>query len=365
MFHIGLPGPKKVKVKKVKKSPKSHAFLKIRKFTMLQKLIKKQDFINQIPFEPYTGPRWEIPYGIKSSQSVQFKFSMFETYTKNDVISYINTKIKKPNSFLSVNFVQNSTWKPPKQIVSAIQRNRDLQINEFKLVKSIYIKIFRFMYRFDNLVYSWHINKCMRNIKNTVDPVTLDIPKKPVYVIDFKQKSSYVYEASTLRRTIENKLLYSEYMFPLSSKPVNLLTNKPFTYGQLISIIGNCTRYGEFSWVLDRFKSCNCDIKVFEKKYKQMLKVHAIEAHFKSKDARETVIDFFESQAELSNFPESKISKFSHLYIENTTRAHLYIQKWIILTKKYYIATELHDILELVKIGLEGDRLLILGNSIF
>ena len=375
MFHIGLPGPLlqshkgmphhlwwrgPKRAKKVKKSPKALRSLKITKVT------KVVPWLNRKPFLPYTGLRWEIPSGIKVSQSQQFKFSMFENNEMNTVFGHINSKIKRPITFLSVNFVFH-TWKPPKQIVSAIQRNRDLQINEFKQVKSIYIKIFTFLYRFAKLVYTWRINKCMRNIKNTSDPVTLDVPKMPVYVIDFKQKSSYVYEASTLRRTIENKLLYSDYMFPTTSKPINLLTNEPFTYGQLLSIITQCASYGEFSWVLDRFKSCNCDITIFGKRFKQILKINAIETYFKCyKDARESVVDYFESQAEASDFPVSKISKFSHLYIENTKRApHSYIQKWINLTKQYYIAAELHDHLEMILIDVESDRLLMLGKSIF
>ena len=219
---------------------------------------------------------------------------------------------------------------------------------------------------FKKLVYTWRVNKCIRNVKNTEDPVTLDVPKKPIYIIDFKQGLSYIYEASTLRRTIEDKLLYSEYMFPESKKPINLLSNQPFTYGQLLSIMYQCRAYGEFSWVLDRFKSCDCDMRIFKLKFKQMLKIHAIESHFKNyKDSRDSVVDYFESQAELSNILFNKVDDFSELYSVNTTRVHQYILKWITLTKRYYIALELNDSFERVLVGIDSDRLILLGRTIF
>ena len=319
---------------------------------------------NQAPFEPYTGPRWKLPYGINITQSVRYKFGLFENDTVEDCIEKINREIKMPLSFLNTYYVINM-WKPPQRIISAIQSYRELQINEYKKVKTIYLKIFRFIRMFKKLVYTWRVNKCMRNVKNTEDPVTLDVPKKPIYVIDFKQGLSYIYEASSLRRTIEDKLLYSEYMFPESKKPINLLSNEPFTYGQLLSIMYQCRAYGEFSWVLDRFKSCDCDMHVFKLKFKQMLKIHAIESHFKSyKDSRDSVVDYFESQAETSVFLLNKIDEFSELYVSNT-RVHPYILKWIALTKRYYIALELNDSFERVLIGIDSDRLILLGRTVF
>lgn len=320
---------------------------------------------NQAPFKPYTGPRWKLPYGINITPSVRYKFELFENDTVEECIENINREIKTPVSFLNTYYVINM-WKPPQRIISAIQSHRELQINEYKKVKTIYLKIFRFIRMFKKLVYTWRVNKCIRNVKNTEDPVTLDLPKKPVYVVDYKKGLSYIYEASTLRRTIEDKLLYSEYMFPESKMPINLLSNEPFTYGQLLSIMYQCRAYGEFSWVLDRFKSCDCDMRMFKLRFKQMLKIHAIESHFKNyKDSRDSVVDYFESQTQETNILFNKVDDFSDLYLSNTTRVHPYILKWITLTKRYYIALELNDSFERVLIGIDSDRLLLLGRTIF
>ena len=355
MFHIGVPG---VSRKKNKNEKRKRNILTI-KYDL--KCGSKRIFI------PYVGTRWQIPPGIPVSPSIRYKFSQFERSPMTSVINEINIYIKRPTSFININY-NISTWKPPKQIVSAIQSYRDLQINEYKKVKCIYLKIFKFIRMFKKLIYVWRIRNCMRNVKNSVDPVTLDVPLKPVYIIDFKQKLSYVYEASSLRKTIENKILFSDYMFPDPKEPINVWSNQPFTYGQLISIISQCKKYGEFSWVLDRFKTYNCNLKLFEKVFKQQLKLEAINSHFKdSKDTKESVIDFFESQASISSLTDNMINSFTTLYNRQTTLrgVHSYIKKWIVLTKRYYIATELKDSSELFNVKIESNRLLDLAISIF
>jgi hypothetical protein len=156
-------------------------------------------------------------------------------------------------------------------------------------------------------------------------------------------------------------------MFPEVKEPINLLSNKPFTYGQLISILDRCKEQGEFSWVLDRFKSCHYDILLFQKNFKQMIKIEAIKSHFKTyKDARETVIDYFESYAQANTvLTDTQINRFSKLYNETPKNSlHPYILKWIALTRDYYIAAELHELVDLVKIGVDTDTLLELGKTV-
>ena len=317
-------------------------------------------------FRPYMGERWAIPAGMPVSDSVKYKFGQFETYPIHIALNAVTKKInslKTPPSIVATKY----TWQPPQELLSSIQSYRDLQINEFKKVKTIYLKINTFLHFLKKIIHRWCIRKSIRNVKNTEDPVTLEIPKKPVYVIDIKQRLSYVYEASTLRKTIENRLLYSEYMFPEVKAPINLLSNKPFTYGQLISILNICKKQGEFSWVLDRFKSCHCNILLFQKNFKQMLKIEAIKSHFKNyKDGRETVIDYFESFAQVNTvLSDTQIDNFSKLYSETPKNSiHPYILKWIALTRDYYIAAELHELVDLVKIGVDTDNLLELGKTV-
>jgi hypothetical protein len=196
----------------------------------------------------------------------------------------------------------------------------------------------------------WRTRKCLRNCNNVEDVCTLDIPKYPVHVIDFDKKCSYVYEAKTLRKTIEDKILYSEYMFPLPKDPVNLLTNEALTYGQFLSITGQLKKYGEFSWIIDRFRACNFDLVSMERRFRQQFKIEAIHSHFKRHDenTRETVLDYFNSAADEVELPVGKSDLFTIMVHRRPT--HSFVMKWVNLVRDYYLAVELKDVAALFTI---------------
>ena len=366
MFHIGVATPKKLY--KRKKKP-------IRSTNKLSPLEKSR----LTPFQPYTGPRWQIPLGLDVSDQIRNIFQLFETIAAPQVFTSIVMRLKQvslSNCFLMKNtkpvqdwdslysdtYTNTTTWKPPASVTSAIQRFHAKQENSIKRVKKIYIDLYRFTKQIKKLVHCHRIYKSLQNVKNTFDPVTLDVPLKPVYVLDYAKCLCYVYEASTLRKTIENRLLFSDYMFPEPKPPVNLLSNEPFTRGQLFSIIDACRAYGEFSWVLDRFKkACDCRLDLFQMRFKQDLKVEAIHFYFKNqKDyVKDTVLDYFESHINNLHVDDRVVDTFINAYDTSIQkkRLHPYIQQWIHLTKQYYIAAELRDLIELSRIRVESTKL--------
>ena len=198
----------------------------------------------------------------------------------------------------------------------------------------------------------------MKNCKNIEDPVTLELPRKPVTVIDFKKRISFVYDASTLKKTIENRLLLSDYMFPEPKEPVNLLTNEPFTLGQLISVSKQCSSYGEYSWMIDSLKKLNGDLNMFSIYNKQKLKIEAINTFFKKSTfaIRDIVIDYFNLEAEYADMPDAASYRFINAYDTSPERG--VVQEWIGLTREYYIAKELNEPLLLVKISARTDVLI-------
>ena len=318
------------------------------------------------PFQPYTGPRWQIPSGLSHlSDRVQHTFRMVETYAIPEVF----LKIKQRQvSFLNIfnptryhHFYPRPDWIPPSCVKSMIQSYYDIQCNELKYATRLYMKLYLFTRQIKKLVHCHRIYKSLKNVKNTCDPVTLEIPVKPVYVLDYENGLSYVYEASTLRKTIENRILFSDYMFPEPKPPVNLLSNEPFTTGQLFSIIDACKAHGEFSWILDRFKKvCECDLDVFESRFRQDLKIEAIDSYFKcqKESAKESVIDYFDSYAETIGLDERIAIRFTIQYDKSSraSKPFPYIQSWIKLARQYYIAVELKDAVELHRIKMESVR---------
>ena len=281
----------------------------------------------------YTGPRWPLPPKINISQSIQYKFMSLVTIFD---FRKIREEISRKISTLGFYFPG-----------SEIDRSSEYIINErreWMKVKSIYLNLFRFRKNLLALIFRWQIRKCYKNVKNTEDPVTLEIPKKPVHVIDFVNRSSFVYDASTLKRTIQDRILLSDHMFPMPKKPVNLLTNKEFTSYQLYSIIQQCRTYGETSWILESLIGLSCNYNRFLIHNKQTLKLKAISSYFDTSPfyvIKETVIDYFTYEADSVSLNENIITSFMS-YMDTETDLPI-VKRWIYLTKQYYIATELKD----------------------
>ena len=99
-------------------------------------------------------------------------------------------------------------WKGSQFVNSLITSYYAKQENEWNKVKGIYFRLFNFRKMMKPLIYRYFISKSLKNIKNTEDPVTLEVPIKPVIIIDFKNRISFTYESNTLKRTIENRILY-------------------------------------------------------------------------------------------------------------------------------------------------------------
>lgn len=354
MFHIGVPGtPKAKKVKPIYKKYSSHTIL------------------NLPPLVPYTGFRWQLPWGIKAKASHSFlnKFYLFDTLPIDMVFSRIHSHINRPFPHVFAQYnMYIGEWKPPACVQSAIQSHTDRQRNDFRRVKILYAKLFKFTEQFKRLIQHWRVNTCMRNCKNTLDTVTLETPRNSVYVLDFTQRTSYVYEASSLRKTIENRIFLSDYMFPEPKEPINTLSNLPFTYGQLLSIHKQCKAYGQFSWILDRYIACDCCVRTFELRFEKELHYEAIKSFFimNSNAANDTVIDFFEDQIRFTpSISGRMIQKFTDLCMDTTRNPiHPYIQKWRSITRRYYCATELRDHLELARIAREIPTLVSLAKRV-
>jgi hypothetical protein len=245
-----------------------------------------------------------------------------------------------------------------KEIRAQISSYYAKQENEWNKVRGIYLKLFRFRETILPLIYTWKVRAAKKNIKNVEDPVTLELPKKPVYIIDISKRMSFVYDAKSLRKAIEGRLLFSDYMFAEPLEPVNLLTNEPLTYGQIMSITKQCREQGEYSWVLDELQAHGGNLKLFAAFNKQRLNLEAINMFFKKSTyvMRETVVDFFVQEADMADLPRYKITGFIRRYdMEPTTQV---VQKWIRNTKEYYIAKELNDSAMLHKNELDTEKLL-------
>jgi hypothetical protein len=350
----GKPAKKAKRAKKTKKPIKRTHQVKCKN--------KELQFLE---FNPYSGSRWKIPESISVSDSVKFKFSILDTLrTFKEISNKISENIENIKFKFYYVFPEKQ-WNPPKDSMSFLISMNAKQENEWKKVRAIYFKIFKFINTVWPLIFNWQIKKCLKNCKNTEDPVTMEIPKFPVTIIDFKKRMSFVYDAKTLKYTIENRLLYSDYMFPEPLIPLNILTNVEFTHGQLISIVEQCKRYGQTSWMMDSLKSLNGDLQLFTFHNKQRLKIEAIKAFFKkgSLSMRDVVLEYFDTEADYAEMPDLQVNRFTNAY--DTTPQMSIVQHWIGLTRDYYIAKELNEPTLLTDVANKTDRAIALVYKIF
>jgi len=308
-----------------------------------------------LQFNFFVDNLWKVPSYAKPSESVRNKFtSLSYIYNHSTLRNQIHANIKGlrfKNISNSLEILKQLEWALalPKYITAGIQSYYANQEHEWNKVRGIYLQLFKIRKLLKPLVYRWRIARCLARCKNTEDPVTMEHPKKPIYVIDMKYKLSFVFDAMSLRKTIENRILQADYMFAEPLQPVNPLTNLNYTYGQLISIIRQCRLNAEYSWILQGLYELNCDFNYFVRYHKKRLNLEAIHTFFKKSThiIKETVMDFFEIEADRSDFPMYKVTKFKHLY-NNEPESEL-VRQWIKVTKEFYIAKELNDIVLLGK----------------
>jgi hypothetical protein len=346
-FHIGVA----TKKKKSKRSKK----VKANKNPVYSAAPVYNTYSKPLQFNFNNTFKWYIPSGFNVSKSIQLKFDRLSSCS---IVSFTKELRQEIYNSSIQGFLSLDTWKPPPQIKSYLQSVKDKEKNEWIKVKLIYYKIFKLVRSIKILIRKRKIYKTLHNVLNIDDPATLEKPMKPVYVYNFNKTCTYVYEASTLLKEINRRLLTSDYMFVDPQEPRNLLSNKPFTMSQYISIIMQFKAYGMFSWIFDRFKACEFNIKKFKIRYRQQLKISAIETFFNTNTDlyRETVEDYFIINANVCDVPDEYIIKFKNtLYYNNNS---LYIKRWISLTKRYYIAKELNDLNEIKEIENLGDDLI-------
>jgi hypothetical protein len=171
----------------------------------------------------------------------------------------------------------------------------------------------------------------------------MEIPVKPIYVVDMKQKCTYVYEASTLEKSMTRRLLTSDYMFVNPQEPKNLLSNEPFRLGQSMAVFTALKAQGSISWVLDRYRLAKFSLPLFKTRNKQALKLEAISFHFRHQPecSRETVTDFFDSKCEKKNMGYTYVAWFKNHYAVHEYQD--YINTWIFLARQYYEYIELNE----------------------
>lgn len=361
-FNIGSTIIKKGKPKN-KRDPK-RVKTRVKSKKNIIPLYKKP--LPPLSFKIYEGPRLFVPSTISLTHSEKLKFDTVNLYNPiKRGFSNAFFDIKTKYTFHFHNDKAMAFLKLP-DVSNFMQQSYKKDEYEWNKIRRLFLRLFKIKRMMQKICRLWLYRKSMKNIVNTEDVVTMEVPKKPVYVINIQRRCSYVYEASTLRKAINNRLLSCDYMFVTPLYPLNILSNEEFTYMQSVSIYNQLKAYGACSWALERFKVYGFNLKMFETKCSQQLKLSAIDNHFYSDNELlfETVYDYFTLMADFINMDEFYITEFKYDFL-NSTRRSDYVKSWIKLTRRKYVSQVTCDVNEIQAVGEDSGKLLAQVYSVY
>jgi hypothetical protein len=199
------------------------------------------------------------------------------------------------------------------------QNVKDAQEERLRITETWFNQERRCIVAFRYLVARWLYNRYKNRKLNEEDPATLAPPVKPMQLYDSKQRGTYNFELTTIRRRCEIALTFAEWMFPTPKQPSNPLTNLPFTDAQLLAILQACRNAGFGSWLLESFRRTCWDLEGFKSLFLTPLKIRALEDLCRNNTDGEF-------QDMMSDFVEDH-----HAYHRIVFASHLKIIKWAIV----------------------------------
>ena len=348
-------------IKKKKKTP----IIKNKRVISTTGINKKIRIVHYI-FKASDSSKLFLPASIRLSNTEKIKFDIVNMHNpKRRGFSNAIYDIKTKYTFSFNNDKASTFFKIP-EILQYMQQSYKKDEYEWNKIKRLFLRLFKIKRMVQTICRRWLYRKCMKNVMNTEDVVTMEVPKNPVYVMNFERRCSYVYDASTLRKAINHRLLSCDYMFATPLYPLNILSNEEFTYMQSVSIYNQLKAYGACSWALERFKVYGFDLKMFQTKCSQQLKLAAIDNHFYSDNDLlfETVYDYFTVMADFINIEEYYIAEFKNDFLNTTRRSH-YVKAWIKLTRRKYVSEVTCDLNEIHAIGEDSGKLLAQVYSVY
>jgi hypothetical protein len=197
-------------------------------------------------------------------------------------------------------------------------------------------------YQMRNLLFRWLKHKCITNPINQEDCITQLPIKKPVYIFNIMLRRSWVYEAREMYKYLLYKLSYNEDLFPNPQAPCNLLSNLPYTYETMLSIIQQLRTYQYNHWLLDAYLQCKGNLRLLLSRFYVPLQVQGLQ--HRCKDHNDEFVE-----DELLNFVEDKLEQYHQTekyefvkWMLKHHPSHTYCNTWKNLFQRHYLM-ELQD----------------------
>lgn len=310
VFHPGrAPTKAELKLKKEKE-----------KYYKRKELLKKKN-------KKSTGP---------SSTSFSFNGPIFNILPS----SVFHPKIHGALNFTKANptslFHFQEMWRTP-----PFQSNSGKGLEAFwskELVKEIEEAIFitqqkRFSLR--KFLHTWRYKRLEKGCAE--DFLTGLPPAKPVYIVDWKLKKSWIFEATSLMRDLTSRLYNHDGFFEEPLSPRNPYTNQLLTPSQTISLWNQLSTTGiQVSTPFTSFRAARWNIKRFAAEQSVPLQLFAFRQTMKNLqhiDTQERMLDFIQTA-----YDNESVDFYKQAYVHAICKYpnNCLIKKWQQLCLKFY-----------------------------
>jgi hypothetical protein len=189
-----------------------------------------------------------------------------------------------------------------------------------------------------------HMRAKLLSSANSTDLLTMEIPKKPVYIVDWSARKSYVFEAQTLMKDITLRITNHDGFFEDSQPPRNPFTNTPLTQSQMISVWNSISHAGiVVSSAFSLFRKARYCMKIFALENSTFLKLNALRTTMKDPSA----YDYVDRMTDFIYFAYESESIDCHMsafrFAMREYPNHTILLKWRDLCYRYYSADILHS----------------------
>ena len=188
------------------------------------------------------------------------------------------------------------------------------------------------------LVSKWLFKRYSANNLNTEDPATLSDPVYAIRVFDSTARGTYVFEAASLRKSMERDLTYCDWLFPEPFHPKNPLTNLPFHMGHRIYILQQLRSYNQGSWILESYHKTKWNLIAFRDIFLVPLKTRALQDICRNPTSEETIEhmeEFIEDQYEYHQIYRPEILTVLNWAVKNMPTDE-YMLEWLQAFKQIY-----------------------------
>ena len=164
---------------------------------------------------------------------------------------------------------------------------------------------------------------------NTEDLCTCEIPRNPVSLRIWSQRTIFNFEANTIRRDMLERIFTQSYLFPKYFLPRNPYTNSDMTENQFYSVMKQLRKLGFSHWALEALFECRYNLDKFKEKFGVLVRKEIIEREFKKPSGEIVYViqDFMEDHHKKNDKTfYSALYKWAITSLQNHTRIKLWIQ---------------------------------------